>query len=486
LSSGDQQPEDETRGLDPANRIKVMAICLAGAKELGASLETVLKPAQNVELLRKDLSEEGLGRQLSTSGDSWASFQPHLFLLCLPPRSAQESRNILQALRQSSPELSILVILETAAPQELNQFIDMGVADFCLAPLRLDELLPRMMRWSLVGLETKKLTRQLHEFLGLHQMVGHAAAFVEAVNTIPKLARSEANVLITGETGTGKEMCARAIHQIGPRADHPFIPLNCGAIPPELVENELFGHDAGAFTSAAAATRGLVHDAEGGTLFLDEVDSLSLATQVKFLRFLQDQVYRPLGGRRTHQANVRIIAASNVDLEEAVRSGRFRADLFYRLNILPLKLPALRDRQEDIPVLARHFLAECARASSTPVKGLSQSALDKLLLYDWPGNIRELRNIVERALVLSERPMITSDDLWLPGLASPAADTSFKVLKAHAVAQFESAYVRRLLAANDGNISQAARVAKKNRRAFWQLMRKHEIAVAAKGTATMR
>jgi DNA-binding NtrC family response regulator len=274
-------------------------------------------------------------------------------------------------------------------------------------------------------------------------------------------------------------MYARAIHQVGPRADHPFVPVNCGAIPSELVENELFGHDAGAFTGAVTTVRGLIHDAEGGTLFLDEVDSLPLQAQVKFLRFLQDQEYRPLGARKTQQANIRVIAASNADLDGVVRSGRFRADLYYRLNILPLKLPALRERGEDIPILARRFVAEYASGASTPVKGLSRGALEKLLAYDWPGNIRELRNVMERALVLSEQPMITGEDIWLPGPASPAEEISFKAFKAHMVAQFESAYVRRLLAANDGNISKAARAAKKDRRAFWQLMRKHKIAAAA-------
>jgi DNA-binding NtrC family response regulator len=241
------------------------------------------------------------------------------------------------------------------------------------------------------------------------------------------------------------------------------------------LENELFGHDAGAFTGASSTVRGMVHDAEGGTLFLDEIDSLPLQTQVKFLRFLQDQEYRPLGARRTCQADIRIIAASNADLERAVQSGTFRADLFYRLNILPLKLPALRARREDISLLARHFVAKYAGDFSTPVKELSRTALEKLLAYDWPGNVRELENIIQRAILLSERPLIAGEDICLLGTPLSVGEMSFKSLKELAIAEFEAAYVRRLLAANDGNISKAARAAKKNRRAFWQLMRKHDI-----------
>jgi DNA-binding NtrC family response regulator len=308
-------------------------------------------------------------------------------------------------------------------------------------------------------------------------LLGVSRVFLEAISKIPKFARCDASVFITGETGTGKEMCARAIHHLGPRADRPFVPVNCGAIPSELVENELFGHDAGAFTGASSAVRGLVHDAEGGTLFLDEIDSLPLQTQVKFLRFLQDQEYRPLGARKTSRADLRIIAACNADLEGDVRSRRFRSDLFYRLNVLPLNLPALRDRKEDIPLLTRHFVAKSARELSKPVKELSRTALEKLLVYEWPGNVRELENIIARAMVLSEQPMITGEDICLLGPRPAGEAMSFKSLKAHAIAEFETAYIRRVLAASEGNISKAARAAQKSRRAFWQLMRKHQITV---------
>src|ERR1035441_9038552 len=461
--------------------ITVLALCLAGANELSCQLEAVLMAATSVELVLENVPCESLGDHRPLFSGRFARSQPNIIVPCLPGGSAAHSEALFEAIRKSYRELSIVVILEAPNPDDLHWYVSMGAVDFCLSPLKFEDVLPRLERWSFSSPQSNALARQLAQDLGLRQFLGESRAFVEVLHMIPKLARCDASVFITGETGTGKEMCARAIHQLGPRADHPFVPVNCGAIPSELVENELFGHDAGAYTGASSSVRGLVHDAEGGTLFLDEIDSLSLQTQVKFLRFLQDQEYRPLGARKTCQADIRVIAASNVDLESIVRSGRFRADLFYRLNILPLKLPALRERREDIPLLARHFLAKFAREFTLPIKGFSRTALDKLLAYGWPGNIRELENIIKRALVLSEQPLISGDDICLIGPSCPAQETSFKALKKRAVAEFETSYVRQLLSANDGNISAAARAAKKNRRAFWQLMRKHGIALTATG-----
>jgi DNA-binding NtrC family response regulator len=299
-----------------------------------------------------------------------------------------------------------------------------------------------------------------------------------AIRQISKFASCDATVLLNGETGTGKEMFARAIHYLSPRAANPFIPVNCGAIPAELVENELFGHEPGAFTGAAAATRGLIAEAEGGTLFLDEIDTLPLQTQVKLLRFLQDYSYRPLGARKLCGANIRIIAASNAKLENAMRAGRFRADLLYRINALSLTLPPLRERRQDIPLLARHFAAECARGMKLPAKEISPAALRKLMSYYWPGNVRELQNIIQRAMVLVEDNVIRPMDIALPGQAKLMEAESFKTLKARVVEDFERSYLQELLAEHDGNITRAARAADKNRRALWELLRKHQIHLA--------
>ena len=281
------------------------------------------------------------------------------------------------------------------------------------------------------------------------------------------------NVLISGETGTGKELCARAIHYLSPRAGRPFITVNCGAIPVELVENELFGHERGAFTDASTAQGGLIHEAEGGTLFLDEIACLPLLAQVKLLRFLQDKEYRRLGSPKTQQGDVRVVAAMNIDLEEAVREGKLRQDLYYRLNIIPLVLPPLRERREDIPLLARYFLAKYAARLNKDVTDCSPDVMQLLVLYEWPGNVRELEHTIERAVVLSEQAVIHKADIILPRVAAAAHQDSFQEAKAKVIAQFERTYIQGLLLAHQGNITKAARAAQKNRRAFWQLMRKH-------------
>jgi len=331
------------------------------------------------------------------------------------------------------------------------------------------------MRLTEHARESDSAVRSLKDRLGLKQFIGESGVLMQEVAKIPKLAQCDATVLITGETGTGKEMVARAIHYLSPRAKQPFIPINCGAIPVELMENELFGHEAGAFTGAISAIPGMIHDADGGSLFLDEIDSLTPAAQVKVLRFLQDKEYRPLGSRKVCQADVRIIAASNVNFDEAVRLGRFRADLYYRLSVLPICLPPLRRRKEDIPLLARHLLAKYSPESAEAIKLFSPAALEKLICYDWPGNVRELENVIQRAAILSTHGSITSEDICLPASAPAPSEASFQSLKARAVAEFEVSYIRQLLATSGGNITKAASSAKKNRRAFWQLMRKHRI-----------
>ncbi len=316
------------------------------------------------------------------------------------------------------------------------------------------------------------LAPRLKERLGLRHLIGESPAFLAVMQKIPKIARYKATVLLMGETGTGKEVCARAIHYLSPRTKKPFVPVNCGAIPVGLVENELFGHERGAFTDATVARPGLIHEADSGTLFLDEVDCLPLLAQVKLLRFLQEGQYRSLGSTKTRNADVRVIAATNVEAEAAVRTGKFRRDLYYRLNTLPLLLPPLRERREDILPLARDFLTKYVHECGKPVTEFSAEAMQKLLLYQWPGNVRELEHVVERAVILTAHAVISAADLGLP-----TADEveSFHQAKAKVVTQFERDYVQGLLLAHQGNIAKAARAAQKNRRAFWQLLRKHHI-----------
>jgi two-component system, NtrC family, response regulator GlrR len=291
---------------------------------------------------------------------------------------------------------------------------------------------------------------------------------------LPLMARSNESVLITGETGTGKELCARALHYLSPRAGKPFLPVNCGAIPNELFESELFGHARGAFTGAWAAQRGFIAEAEGGTLFLDEVEALSLGCQVKLLRFLEDHTYHTLGSSRLRHADVGILAATNVSLARMVREGAFRADLFYRLSVLTVDLPPLRERREDIPRLVTHLWARCSGGTS---RRFSAAAMEALCGYDWPGNVRELENVIRQLATLTQSETIDLEDLAIRPAPAPTGfrGTSLKQAKARAIAQFERAYLSDLIQAHQGNITRAARAAQKERRAFGRLVKKYQL-----------
>ncbi len=329
----------------------------------------------------------------------------------------------------------------------------------------------------------------LAENLGLN-LVGESPEFDGMVGMIKKVARCDAPVLVQGETGTGKDLAARAIHYLSHRRDHPFVPVNCGALPDSLVENELFGHEKGAYTDAGPAQPGLVGHAEKGTLFLDELEALSPKGQVILLRFLQDQEYRPLGSGRPRTADVRVIAATNTDLPKLISRGLFRQDLYYRLNLLSITIAPLRQRTQDIPLLARHFLRQCAKRYGQPLKELSAACLDFLHSLTWPGNVRELENLMHRAFLLSEGEEINLwdlDELREGGRALPgggraeafAIKRPFQEAKARAIREFERCYLIDLMQRANGNISQAARLAGKERRALGRLLKKHGISAHA-------
>lgn len=308
------------------------------------------------------------------------------------------------------------------------------------------------------------------------QLIGVSSVFLEEVRKIPIVAKYNSSVLIWGETGTGKEICAQMIHALSPRAEHPFVPVNCGALPFELAENELFGHMRGAFTGAVPSKPGLIREAEGGTLFLDEIDSLPPLVQVKLLRFLQDKTYKPLGAVREFPADVRVIAAVNIEPQQTLRSGRLRQDLYHRLNVLSMRLPPLRERKEDIPLLARYFLARNMSETAKTLDGLSVHAVQKLLLHDWPGNVRELERILERAVIFCSGRFVEDFDIAIQQQQEEIdVGASFKEIKEKYIEQFEKSYIERLLMAHQGNISRAAQAAKKHRRAFWELIRKYGI-----------
>jgi two-component system, NtrC family, response regulator GlrR len=319
-------------------------------------------------------------------------------------------------------------------------------------------------------------------------LIGTSRSFLQATGMIPMLSIAKSTVLISGETGTGKELFARAIHYSGERRGKPFVPVNCAALPDHLIENELFGHNKGAFTGALIEKHGLFHEADGGTLFLDEINSLSMAAQSKLLRVLQDQEFRPLGSTKSRTVDVKIVAATNTDLRYLVETRQFREDLFYRLNVLSVALPPLRDRKEDILLLTSNCLKVYAKEFGRGAITMGHSAKAKLMGYSWPGNVRELQGVIQRAVAMASGEMLEAQDLDLPESASPelagptmmllsrgvvSDDASFQAMKTKVIEEFERAYLSELLSTHHGNISQAARAAKKERRAFQRLLQKH-------------
>jgi len=329
----------------------------------------------------------------------------------------------------------------------------------------------------------ERLIERLRDAKALAKVVGESPTFLKAIQQLPEVSKAEATVLITGETGTGKELLARAIHYLSPRARFPFVPVNCGSLPDTLLETELFGHERGAFTDAHTQRRGLIAQAEKGTLFLDEIEALSAKAQVTLLRVLQDKRFRAVGSSHEQQADVRIVAATNAPLDQLVQTGSFRADLFYRLNVFSITLPPLRDRREDIIPLVNHFLKKHTPADRIGLQ-IAPAAQQALLAYDWPGNVRELENALIRGLNLCASLKIEIADLGIPTVAenyqTPSLtlapeSRSFKRMKEKMIEKFERDYLTRLMHEHQGNVSHAALAAGKERRELGKMLKKYRI-----------
>ncbi len=312
----------------------------------------------------------------------------------------------------------------------------------------------------------------------LSRIMGKSKAINKLRDKIIQVSSCDVNVLISGKSGTGKELVARAIHYLSCRAGKPFIPVNCGAIPENLFENELFGHTRGAFTDAKYSQKGIVQEADRGTLFLDEIGATGMHAQVKLLRLLQENEFKPLGNSKIEKADIRIIAATNEELTELVEKGTFREDLYYRLNIVSLHVPALLKRKEDIPLLAEHFLDKYSKEHDKPHRQLTKEAVAKLVLYSWPGNIRELENKIQQLVVMSGTSTIDAKDIKLfeRKITSFSGESEyFKEAKRKAVESFEKGYLVNLMTDHHGNVVSAARESGKSRTALWNLLKKHNI-----------
>ncbi|UCE17780.1 MAG: sigma-54-dependent Fis family transcriptional regulator [Gemmatimonadota bacterium] len=327
--------------------------------------------------------------------------------------------------------------------------------------------------------ERESAKKALKRELGLQKILGRSKGVQELREKIDRISSCDVNVLISGESGTGKELAARAIHYLSSRADKPFVPVNCGAIPENLFENELFGHVKGAFTDAKFPQSGLVKEAEGGTLFLDEIGAVSPYIQIKFLRLLQDNEYRPLGGSTYHKANIRIIAATNQDLPSLVNRGAFREDLFYRLDIISIHIPPLRERIEDIPILVEHFMNQYSKEFCMESKEVSHDTMKTFIGYSWPGNIRELENQIQQLLVMCPSELICAEDVQFSSLPEEQEENQefehFQTAKKRVVDDFEKTYLTQLLTEHKGNMVIAANAAGKSRTALWNLLKRHNL-----------
>ena len=368
---------------------------------------------------------------------------------------------LLSEIKRSFPDVSVILMTAFGSVETAVEAMKHGASDYLPKPIKKDELIrvvERVIRESALRREVNRLRKEVRKEYSFHHILGKSKAMRAVFDLITRIADSPTNVLILGESGTGKELVAKAIHYNSDRKEAPFVPVNCAAIPEQLLESELFGHMRGSFTDAKSDKRGLFEEAHKGSLFLDEISELPITLQAKLLRAFQEKEIRRIGATKPIPVDVRIIAATNLNLVEEVKAKRFREDLYYRLNVIELKLPPLRERREDIPLLVEGFLKKCGEARNKDVKGVTEAALAMLMDYAWPGNVRELENVIERAVTLSRGAAITPDDLP-PDVQGARGDR--RVLDEAAernlpLHEIEKEYIKRILEKTGGNKYQAA------------------------------
>jgi two-component system response regulator GlrR len=372
------------------------------------------------------------------------------------------------------PDMPAIILTGYGTIESAVEAIRQGAFNYLTKPFEPEDLLlqvERALENRRLAEEVKRLEGLLEERFGLDHIVARSEKMKKVLEMVSQIAKTDSTVYIHGESGTGKELIAKAIHLGSERKGKPFVAINCAALPEPLLESKLFGHEKGAFTGAVRNAKGLFAQAHGGTIFLDEIGDMSLTIQAKLLRVLQERQFYPVGSETLVEVDVRVLVATNKDLEDQVKQGRFREDLFYRIHVIPIYLPPLRERKEDIPLLATHFLKKFNQQMKKEVKGLTPEAMQKLMLYDWPGNVRELENIIEFAMALTQKEWI-SEDLILQTQEKTISHEPFKPLK-EAKESYEKTYLINLLQMCQGNVSQAAKMAGKYRADFYDLLKKH-------------
>ncbi|MBI5208371.1 MAG: sigma-54-dependent Fis family transcriptional regulator [Elusimicrobia bacterium] len=365
--------------------------------------------------------------------------------------------DILKELRKEHPEAQVIMLTGNATVETAVEAMKMGAYDYLTKPYNLSELMllvDRAFGESRLRRENEVLRLQLAREGRSRDFVGRDPKLAELRAVVKRVAPTASPVLITGETGTGKELVARLIHETGGHADGPFVAVNCSAFQETLLESELFGHERGAFTDAVSQKKGLIEMADGGTLFLDEIGTMAIGMQAKLLRFLDHGEYRRVGGTRVMRATARIVSATNQDLAQAIKGGRFREDLLYRLNVVSVQVPPLRERKGDIALLVEHFVAKGSAAHGRGGRRLSPAAIERLMAYHWPGNVRELENVIERSMVMAEGDVVGPGDIVMPAGAVPLEPEG----GAASLAAVEKAYILEVLARTDGNKTKAAAI----------------------------
>lgn len=391
--------------------------------------------------------------------------------------------DFLTEIKRMSPATQVIVLTGFASIDSAVQATQKGAYHFLTKPFNVEELmslLDKALTQKSLEQENKQLRNELGSRYQFNQIIGESEGIKHCLSLVERVADSDSTVLITGDSGTGKELIARAIHYNSTRAKGPFVAINCGAIPSELLESELFGHVKGAFTGAISNRIGRFEMADEGTLFLDEIGDLDPSMQVKILRALQERIFEPVGSTKSVQVNVRVITATNVDLDKAVKDGRFREDLYYRLNVIPIQIPALRERRTDIPLLLNHFMAQFNRNKSKTLTGFSHDAMKCLVGYSWPGNIRELENLIERLSILKGSGSIEVNDLpakYRSAVANFAETGAVEIPENgldfnSAVDQFENALILKALEKTGWNKNQAAQLLRLNRTTLVEKMKK--------------
>jgi two-component system response regulator GlrR len=386
--------------------------------------------------------------------------------------------SLMEELHLVLPEMPVIILTAYGSIESAVGAIKRGAYSYLTKPFDSQDLLLQIEK----ALENRRLTSEVKRLKGLLEerfdfanIVARSEKMTKLLDVVSQIAKTESTVFVYGESGTGKELIAKAIHLASVRKDKPFVAINCAALPETLLESKLFGHEKGAFTGAVRSTKGFFTQAHEGTIFLDEIGDMSLSTQAKVLRVLQERQFYPLGSEKQVEVDVRMIVATNKDLEDLVKQGLFREDLFYRIHVIPLFLPSLRERKEDIPLLVEHFLKRFSQQMKKEVKGVTPAAMQKLMLYDWPGNVRELENTIEYAVAMTQQDLINEELILQPkGVSSPGPLKSLK----EARDDYEKSYLVHLLEICGGNISKAAKLAGKYRADLYDLLKKHNLNIA--------